>query len=147
MVAPPVDDGSEAELHALEREWMEAWRRRDRATCERLLAPDFLLTSARGVLIPRLDWLENAMGAFVCEAFEWLELVRVARASGAPAHPGRRLGPRASPATGAGRRARLERGVSPDRHLGAPGGAVAGRLAPRHWSVAHDLTCDAAAAA
>jgi hypothetical protein len=74
MVAPPVDDGSEAELRALEREWMEAWRRRDRATCERLLAPDFLLTSARGVLIPRLDWLENAMGAFVCEAFEWLEL-------------------------------------------------------------------------
>ena len=74
MGSATADNRSEAQIDALEREWMEAWCRRDRATCERLLAPDFLLTSARGVLIPRLEWLEHAMGAFVCEAFEWLEL-------------------------------------------------------------------------
>lgn len=64
----------EAEIVESERAWMEAWLRRDQATCDRLLAPDFLLTSARGVLMPKAQWLENAMGPFVCEAFEWQEL-------------------------------------------------------------------------
>jgi uncharacterized protein DUF4440 len=44
--------GQDAEIAESERAWMDAWLRRDRATCDRLLAPDFLLTSARGVLIP-----------------------------------------------------------------------------------------------
>lgn len=74
MGSTTADHGPEAQIRALEKEWMEAWRRRDRAACDRLLAPDFLLTSARGVLISRNDWLESAMGAFVCETFEWLDL-------------------------------------------------------------------------
>jgi len=64
----------EAELVESEHAWMDAWRRRDQVTCDRLLAPDFLLTSARGVLVPKAQWLENAMGTVVCEAFEWQEL-------------------------------------------------------------------------
>jgi hypothetical protein len=45
-------------------------------SCERILAEDFLFTSARGVLMPKSQWLETAMGSFVCESFEW-EDVRV----------------------------------------------------------------------
>ena len=84
---PTTDHSSVAELRTLEQAWMEAWRQRDRATCERLLAPDFLLTSARGVLLSKDEWLENAMGPFVCEAFEWLELqVRLLTADVALVH-------------------------------------------------------------
>jgi hypothetical protein len=64
----------EAEIVSLERTWMDAWCRRDRRTCDQILAPDFLLTSARGVLMSKDQWLENAMGPFVCDAFEWQEL-------------------------------------------------------------------------
>ena len=72
--AVPTHD-AETTLPALEREWMEAWRLKDRATCERLLAEDFLLTSARGVLMPKSQWLAGAMGPFVCEAFAWDEIL------------------------------------------------------------------------
>ena len=65
---------TESEIAALERQWMDAWCRKDRATCQRVLADDFLLTSARGVLMSRTEWLANAMGPFVCEHFEWEEL-------------------------------------------------------------------------
>lgn len=44
-----VTDGpATSTVPALERTWMEAWRTRDRTGCERLLAADFQLTSARG---------------------------------------------------------------------------------------------------
>jgi ketosteroid isomerase-like protein len=66
---------AETELPDLERAWMEAWRLKDRATCDRLLAEDFLLTSARGVLMPKSQWLDGAMGPFVCEAFAWEEIL------------------------------------------------------------------------
>jgi hypothetical protein len=65
---------AEKELPALEREWMEAWRLKDRATCERILGHDFLLTSARGLLMSKSQWLDGAMGPFVCESLEWDEI-------------------------------------------------------------------------
>lgn len=61
----------ETDVAALEHQWMDAWCRKDRDTCERLLADDFLLTSARGVLMSKSEWLTNAMGLFVCDAFHW----------------------------------------------------------------------------
>jgi hypothetical protein len=42
---PPLD--ASAVLPVLENDWMQAWIRKDRATCEAILAEDFLLTSAR----------------------------------------------------------------------------------------------------
>jgi len=52
---------TEAELAALEDELADAVRTRDRAAAERLLDPDFTLTSAlgTGLLIPRDGWLEG----------------------------------------------------------------------------------------
>ncbi len=65
---------AELKLPALERSWMEAWRTRDRAACERILGDDFVLTSARGILMSKKDWLEAAMGPFSCTAFVWEEI-------------------------------------------------------------------------
>ena len=53
---------------------MIAWTKKDRVTCERILAEDFLLTSARGVLMSKKDWLDAAMAAFCCERFDWEEI-------------------------------------------------------------------------
>jgi Domain of unknown function (DUF4440) len=52
-----------AEILASEQAWMEAWQLRDRATCERILADDFVLTSSPGNLVGRQQWLEGAMEA------------------------------------------------------------------------------------
>jgi len=61
-MAEPADP----EIQRLERAWMTAWVERDRLTCERILADDFVLTSARGILMPKSDWLAAAMTSFVC---------------------------------------------------------------------------------
>jgi uncharacterized protein (TIGR02246 family) len=62
------------EIARLEEEWMQAWVRKDLGTCERLLADDFLLTSARGVLMPKADWIANATWTFHCERFQWEDI-------------------------------------------------------------------------
>jgi hypothetical protein len=54
---------------------MQAWADNDLATCATILADDFLLTSARGTLMPKDAWLANAGSVFKCTAFEWIELV------------------------------------------------------------------------
>ena len=69
---PPLD--ASAVLPVLENDWMQAWIRKDRATCEAILAEDFLLTSARGVLMPRDAWLAGAMGPIAGTSFQWEEL-------------------------------------------------------------------------
>ena len=58
-------------LPQLERDWMNAWMAKDRATCDALLDEEFLLSSARGVLIRKPEWLAGAMSAFSCQEFEW----------------------------------------------------------------------------
>lgn len=68
-------ESAETEVPLLERAWMTAWVERDRAACERILADDFMLTSARGVLMPKSEWLDAAMSSFVCTAFAWEELL------------------------------------------------------------------------
>lgn len=64
----------EIAIPQLEESWMQAWVRKDRATCEAILAEDFLLTSARGILMPKADWLAGAMDSFNCTAFAWEQL-------------------------------------------------------------------------
>ena len=66
---------AESEIKALERRWMQAWVDNDQATCASILADDFLLTSARGVLMRKAAWLANAGSVFKCSSFEWLELL------------------------------------------------------------------------
>lgn len=72
-VASMISD-AETKLPALERSWMDAWQKKDRATCERILGDDFLLTSARGILMSKKEWLDAAMGPFVCDDFAWEEI-------------------------------------------------------------------------
>ena len=62
-------------LPKLSREWMNAWVAVDLDTCERILDADFVLSSARGVLMDRQKWLEMAAGPFAGESFEWLEMI------------------------------------------------------------------------
>ena len=62
-------------LPELERDWMNAWIAKDRVTCEEFLDAEFLLSSARGVLIRKAEWLAGAMSAFSCEEFEWKEVL------------------------------------------------------------------------
>ena len=59
------------QLPELERTWMNAWIAKDRATCEDILDDEFLLSSARGVLIRKAEWLAGAMSTFNCREFEW----------------------------------------------------------------------------
>jgi ketosteroid isomerase-like protein len=48
----------ERTLVDLQHEWMDAWRRDDRARLEEILAPEFTLTSARtDRLVDRAEWL------------------------------------------------------------------------------------------
>jgi hypothetical protein len=61
----------EQDITDLERQWMNAFLQQDRATCDRLLADDFLITSARGSVHGKDQWLKNAMGDFVGEKFYW----------------------------------------------------------------------------
>ena len=65
---------AEIAIPPLEESWMQAWVRKDRATCEAILAEDFLLTSARGILMPKSEWLAAAMGPFNCTAFAWEQI-------------------------------------------------------------------------
>ena len=58
-------------LPELERAWMNAWMAKDRGTCEAILDDEFLLSSARGVLIRKAEWLAGAMSVFNCREFEW----------------------------------------------------------------------------
>jgi len=65
---------AEKDISLLEQSWMDAWVAKDRAMCERILADDFLLTSARGTLMSKSEWIAGAMGPFVCSAFHWEQI-------------------------------------------------------------------------
>lgn len=69
-----MDASALTEIPALERAWMRAWVEGDTQTCATILADDFLLTSARGVLMPKQAWLANAGSVFRCSSFEWEEI-------------------------------------------------------------------------
>jgi len=65
---------AETDISLLEQSWMDALVAKDRATCEHILADDFLLTSARGTLMSKSEWIAGAMGPFVCSAFHWEQI-------------------------------------------------------------------------
>jgi hypothetical protein len=58
-------------LPEIERDWMNAWIAKDRAAFEEILDDEFLLSSARGVLVRKPEWLAGAMSVFSCQEFEW----------------------------------------------------------------------------
>jgi len=68
-----MSENTEDTLGALERAWMDAWIAGDRETCARILADDFVLTSARGMLMTKDQWLD-AIASIVGESFRWEEI-------------------------------------------------------------------------
>jgi ketosteroid isomerase-like protein len=62
-----------AQIRVLQEAWMAAWMANDRATLERLLAPDFaLVVSARPeARVDRAAWLRTAGTEYTCEAFAY----------------------------------------------------------------------------
>lgn len=63
----------EAHLKELSKAWMQAWKDRDRATLERVLADDFALviSTSPDKPVDRASWLAMAFDGYVCEAFEY----------------------------------------------------------------------------
>jgi len=74
-VARPDTNRSDvvASIRELQQAWMEAWIARDRATLERMLAPEFaLVVSARPeARVDRAAWLRTAGTEYVCESFRY----------------------------------------------------------------------------
>jgi hypothetical protein len=69
-----MSDDPTVVIPQLEREWMNEWVLRERDGCARILGDDFLLTSARGVLMTKTEWLA-ALDSIVAESFEWDEIL------------------------------------------------------------------------
>jgi ketosteroid isomerase-like protein len=65
--------GTTADLKRLSVEWMQAWKDRDRAKLEGILADDFvlILSASPDRPVVRARWLEFALGDYVCESFEY----------------------------------------------------------------------------
>ena len=57
-----------------EKQWMQAWMDKDESIFHDILAPDFILASARGQFMTREEWIKGALGPFSCQAFEWKDL-------------------------------------------------------------------------
>ncbi len=73
---PSAQAGSAGELIDLQHSWMDAWRRRDRDALEKILAPEFTLTSARSDrLMMREEWLAAAMTRATNESFHYEDFV------------------------------------------------------------------------
>jgi ketosteroid isomerase-like protein len=53
---------------------MQAWLNKDTQTCNRILSDDFTLSSARGMLVTKSEWLEAARTLITGEAFYWDEI-------------------------------------------------------------------------
>lgn len=66
-----MSEHTKEQIISLEKEWMEGWRRKDRETCARILADDFIITSATGAVLNKQQWLDNIIGPFECEEFIW----------------------------------------------------------------------------
>ena len=52
----------EAEIVSREKEWMDAWIAKDVSVFRDILSDDFLLSSARGNLMEKDEWIRNASG-------------------------------------------------------------------------------------
>ncbi|GAC1343239.1 MAG: hypothetical protein NVSMB27_02970 [Ktedonobacteraceae bacterium] len=66
----------EQELINLPHKWMKAWIGKDEATLNRILADDFLITSARstGELATKSQYLQNALHGWTANTFRYERL-------------------------------------------------------------------------
>jgi ketosteroid isomerase-like protein len=66
----------EADLLRLQDDWMQAWIHRDVEALERIIGPDFTLTSATSDdLVGRQQWIEAATGGVQGKTFAYSDVV------------------------------------------------------------------------
>ncbi len=67
------EDDRAADLKRLSVQWMQAWKDRDRAKLEQILAEDYVLVISASPDRPvtRPAWLEFALGEYSCKSFEF----------------------------------------------------------------------------
>ena len=57
----PGEDSIKNEILKLSFEWNQAIIKRDSITLDRILSPEYTLSSSSGSLLPRKDWMENTL--------------------------------------------------------------------------------------
>lgn len=70
-----MENSAFTEISALEHAWMRACVENNLKTCTVMLADDFVLTSARGIMVPKAEWVANAGNTFKYTACEWQEII------------------------------------------------------------------------
>ncbi|MDQ6871038.1 MAG: nuclear transport factor 2 family protein [Gemmatimonadota bacterium] len=63
-------------VRGLQEQWMAAWRDKDSATLERILAPEFALTisASPAQSFPRDAWLRTASSGYDCTEFSYRDM-------------------------------------------------------------------------
>jgi hypothetical protein len=64
----PKEDSIKAEIIKLSQEWNLALINRDSLALDRILSPDFILSSANGSLLPRKEWMNNTLHGLVTDS-------------------------------------------------------------------------------
>jgi hypothetical protein len=62
------EDSIKTEIRKLSDEWNNALITRDSATLERILSPEFTLSSNSGPLLQRKDWMNNTLHGLVTDS-------------------------------------------------------------------------------
>ncbi len=74
--AGTVDSDTYDQIRQLQHAWMQAWKDRDRAALEQILADDYVLivSAAPDQPVSRSKWLDLALGDYVCESFKYANM-------------------------------------------------------------------------
>ena len=63
-------------IRGLQERWMAAWREKDSATLERILAPEFalIISASPSQTFPRAAWLRTAGSGYDCTEFSYRDM-------------------------------------------------------------------------
>ena len=63
-------------IRGLQEQWMAAWRDKDSATLERILAPEFalIISASPSQTFPRAAWLRTAGSGYDCTEFSYRDM-------------------------------------------------------------------------
>lgn len=64
----PKEDSIKTEIRKLSQEWNLALINRDSLTLDRILSPEYILSSANGSLLSRKEWMNNTLHGLVTDS-------------------------------------------------------------------------------
>jgi hypothetical protein len=64
----PQEDSIKTEIKKLSEEWNLALINRDSLTLDRILSPEFILSSSNGTLLSRKEWMNNTLHGLVTDS-------------------------------------------------------------------------------